>query len=335
MQIQDLTYLLKRPEAVTASQLDELSSAIKEYPYFQPLRALHLKGLKQKESYKYNNALKVTAAHTTDRSVLFDYITSAVFNQNEISEQIKKNLEDIKALEVHEVKDISVNKRVELDDALKEQIKATEGVLDPDLFEAVPIPDSKSESNNSNIGDSIISVDVENITPEEQLNIGKPLDFDKSENHSFSEWLKITSFKPIVRDKVEVETESEVENEGKNQIEAKTESNVETKSINEDSKQEISSPLQEKFAIIDKFISENPKIKPVTSSAPKPKLVNNDDPVSDSLMTETLARIYLEQKNYDQAIQSYKILSLKYPEKSSFFAHQIKLVKELKDNNTL
>ena len=62
------------------------------------------------------------------------------------------------------------------------------------------------------------------------------------------------------------------------------------------------------------------------------KLVNNDDDVSDSLMTETLARIYLEQKNYDKAIQSYKILSLKYPEKSSFFADQIKLVEELKDN---
>ncbi len=48
-------------------------------------------------------------------------------------------------------------------------------------------------------------------------------------------------------------------------------------------------------------------------------------------MTETLARIYLEQKNYDKAIQSYKILSLKYPEKSSFFADQIKAVKELKE----
>ena len=92
MQLQELTYLLQHPEAITASQTEVLSSAIKEYPYFQSLRALYLKGLKQKESYKYNNALKVTAAHTTDRSVLFDYITSDVFNQNEISEQIKQNI---------------------------------------------------------------------------------------------------------------------------------------------------------------------------------------------------------------------------------------------------
>ena len=51
-------------------------------------------------------------------------------------------------------------------------------------------------------------------------------------------------------------------------------------------------------------------------------------------MTETLARIYLEQKNYDKAIQSYKILILKYPEKSGFFADQIKAVKQIQANNT-
>jgi hypothetical protein len=33
-----------------------------------------------------------------------------------------------------------------------------------------------------------------------------------------------------------------------------------------------------------------------------------------SLMTETLAKVYLEQKKY-KAIQAYEILILKYPEK--------------------
>ncbi|QXP79883.1 MULTISPECIES: tetratricopeptide repeat protein [Winogradskyella] len=315
MQLQELTYLLQHPEAVTASQTEVLASAIKEHPYFQPLRALYLKGLKQKESYKYNNTLKTTAAHTTDRSILFDYITSEVFNQNAISEQIKKNIEDIKSVEVNTIEDISVHKSVTIDDVLKEQIKATEGVLDPNLFEVKPMPPIKLEVKTGSIEDSIITKNVKNNTLEKELNIGKPLEFDKSENHSFSQWLKITSFKPIVRE----EAETKVENEPKN----------------EELKQKTQTPLQNKLAIIDKFISDNPKIKPVSKNAPKPKLVNNDSDISDSLMTETLARIYLEQKNYDKAIQSYKILSLKYPEKSSFFAHQIKLVKELKDNNTI
>jgi hypothetical protein len=305
MQLQELTYLLQHPEAITASQVDTLSTQIKDYPYFQPLRALYLKGLKQKESYKYNNALKITAAHTADRSVLFDYITSDVFNQNEISEQIKQNSESIKSIDVNAIDDISINKSVFIDDALKEHIKATEGVLDPDLFKAKNIPPPPVVVPK--IEDSIIAVDVNNITPEKQLKIGEPLEFDKSENHSFSEWLKITNFKPIVRDEVEV----------KNTV------------------SETTTPLKDKLAIIDKFISNNPKIKPISGNAPKPKLVNNDEDFSDSLMTETLARIYLEQQNYNKAIQSYKILSLKYPEKSSFFADQIKLVKELKDNNTI
>lgn len=329
MQLQDLTYLLQKPEAVTAAQTELLASTIKTYPYFQPLRALYLKGLKQKESYKYNNALKITAAHTTDRSVLFDYITSEVFNQNEISEQIKQNTEHIKTIEVNAADDISVHKSVAIDDALNEQIKATEGVLDPGLFEVKPMPKPRLEVKASTIEDSIIAVDVKNISAEKQLNIGKPLEFDKTENHSFTEWLKITSFKPIVRDEVEVESEVEPEPETKPEVEPNI--TPQTENLEEETK----TPLENKLAIIDKFISENPKIKPVKKDAPKPKLVNNDSAISDSLMTETLARIYLEQKNYDKAIQSYKILSLKYPEKSSFFAHQIKLVKELKDNNTL
>jgi len=183
---------------------------------------------------------------------LFDYITSKVFNQNEISDYIKQNSEYIKSIEVSEVDDISVNKSVTIDDALKEHIKATEGVLDPNLFKEKPMPQPNIEAPR--IEDSIIEVDVKNITPEKKLKIGKPLEFDKNESHSFTEWLKITSFKPIVR-----ETEDDI----KVELEDKT-----------------TQPLKDKLSIIDKFISENPKIKPVASYTPKPRLINNDEGVS-------------------------------------------------------
>ena len=300
MQQSELTYLLQHPEAITSSQTKTLSEKIQEFPYVQPLRALYLKGLKQKESYKYNNALKLTAAYTADRSVLFDYITSEVFNQNEISEQIKQNSEHIKSIEVNAIDDISVNKSVIIDHALKEHIKATKGVLDPNLFK---VKHANSERNLSKAEDTITPTDIENTTLETKLNIGKPLEFNKNESHSFSEWLKITSFTPIIR-------ENNPQQDDKTVL-----------------------PLESKLDLIDKFISNNPKIKPIPNHIPKPKLVSDENDISENLMTETLARIYLEQKNYDKAIQSYKILSLKYPEKSSFFADQIKLVQELKDNN--
>ena len=48
-------------------------------------------------------------------------------------------------------------------------------------------------------------------------------------------------------------------------------------------------------------------------------------------MTETLARIYAEQKKYDRAIEAYRILMLKNPKKSSFFANRIEELKVLTD----
>ena len=51
-------------------------------------------------------------------------------------------------------------------------------------------------------------------------------------------------------------------------------------------------------------------------------------------MTETLAKIYIKQGKYEDALKAYKILCLKYPEKISLFADQIKIIKnKLKNNN--
>jgi len=44
-------------------------------------------------------------------------------------------------------------------------------------------------------------------------------------------------------------------------------------------------------------------------------------------MTETLAKVYFKQKKYSEAIKAYEILCLKYPEKISLFADQIKTIK--------
>ena len=59
---------------------------------------------------------------------------------------------------------------------------------------------------------------------------------------------------------------------------------------------------------------------------PKTSLIEKDE----LKVTETLARVYLEQGHLDKAIEAYKKLSLKYPKKSSLFAEQIKLIEDLK-----
>ena len=83
---------------------------------------------------------------------------------------------------------------------------------------------------------------------------------------------------------------------------------------------------------IDRFISEKPKLKVEVneneSSNDKADNLSNQA----GYMTETLAKLYLNQKNYEKAIQSYKILILKFPEKNSYFADQIKKIKKLKND---
>ena len=299
MNTKEFTYLLKHPANFSSKQISDVNSIIHEFPYFQSARAMYLKGLKDKGSFKYNQELKTTAAYTTDRSILFDFITSEAFLQNEISEHIHQNTEHLKNIEVTDIEDISVQKSVDIDYALKQHIRDTEATLDPELFKAKELPDENPK-------ESIIAIDTSKPiekTAEEKLELGKPLNFDKNEVHSFSEWLKITSFKPIIRDDEPVEKHEPISQKS----------------------------LEEKLNLIDKFIDAKPKIKPMKQEGQLINLANATNIQPESLMTETLARIYVEQKQYEKAIQAYNILSLKYPEKSGFFADRIKAIKEIQD----
>ena len=219
---------IRNPHNINKEDLLGLNNLCQEYPYCASLHKLRLKALEQTGSEKYNNELKMTAAISGNRTLLFEYITQNSFtlHKNEFVKQIITKPKDI-------------------------------------------------------------------------LQLGKPLKFDKSEKHSFNEWLKLTHFKPIDRND------------------------------NSDEKRKLKS-AQKTTKIVNSIKAFKNKKLPKkeffspTNSALESLSENNN------LMTETLAKVYLEQGHYEKAITAYEILSLKYPQKSGLFANQIKAIKQLK-----
>jgi tetratricopeptide (TPR) repeat protein len=281
MNVTDYTYLINKPDAINEKQTDALGKVLDDFPYFQSARALRLKGLFNQNSFRYNYALKVTASHTTDRTVLFDFITSDTFVA------IQKGLYDKKVLELL---DISV---------VDHEIIKSELKLEPKI-------NTLEQSILTSIKEATATIDENTKLAEENLEIGKPLGFSINEKHSFQEWLQISRTQPIIREK-------EIGSNSNNSL------------LDEDKKK--------KLELIDKFIEANPKISPIKQET---TLTTNFEPNQTDnsyLMTETLARVYLEQKKYQRAIQAYEILILKYPEKSSFFADRISDIKILQQNN--
>ena len=63
--------------------------------------------------------------------------------------------------------------------------------------------------------------------------------------------------------------------------------------------------------------------------------IDNPTQTDDSMLSESLAKMYIAQHKYSQALEIIKQLSLKYPEKSIYFADQIRFLTKLVLNETL
>ena len=279
----DYVSIINKPDTMYhEKQIEALEKVIAEFPYFQSARALQLKGLYSQNSFKYNTALKNTAAHSVDRSVLFDFITSDTFTS------IDKISYDHQALTILEI-DVIDSTTILTGQKSQPKINSVEQSIITSIREA-----AATEFNESF------------KTIEEKLEIGEPLNFLKIEQHSFQEWLQLSRSKPIEREN--------------------TPENNDLISLIDDEK-------RKKTELIDKFIETSPKISAVKHGTPSTVSFDINANDNSNLMTETLARVYLEQKKYQKAIQAYEILILKYPEKSSFFADRISDIKILQHNN--
>ena len=278
MNTSDYINLLNNSKAINDKQTLILETIVQEFPFYQSARALYLKGLYNQESFRYNYELKKTAAHTTDRSVLFDFITSDDFKifQQEVYDKYQAEIQNIVVTDFELVQEEGLT------------VDITSNLVSDRTIRTEFVPNEEAKTQNEIL--------------EAELEIGKPFQFEKNETHSFSEWLQLSKMAQIVRSE-------------------------------DEKKPEISSELEKKFDLIEKFIELNPRIPQAKENVSAPANIAKSNEMPSSIMTETLAQIYLEQKKYAKAIQAYDILILKYPEKSSFFADRIRNIKILQQNN--
>jgi hypothetical protein len=322
MNVTEYIQLINKPDAIHEKQTEALEKIVQEFPYFQSARALYLKGLYNQNSFKYNYALKITAAHTTDRSILFDFISSDTFTTIQ-KELFYQKLAEISNINVNESELVSDNVKLEIRENTVEQSiltsikEATLPVVELEvpkitIDDFVEITEEVKTVKTSNEETTTEVAPNKNEFLEEKLELGKPLTFSLNERHSFQEWLQLSKLKPIERDEQQEQTYI-------SETDPTSEPNFEK---------------QKKNILIDKFIENNPKIPPIKKDTEVPAIFYEPSHADNSsLMTETLARVYIEQKKYQKAMQAYEILILKYPEKSSFFADRILDIKHLQQNN--
>ncbi|MDO9185503.1 MAG: hypothetical protein Q7W13_05795 [Bacteroidia bacterium] len=148
----------------------------------------------------------------------------------------------------------------------------------------------------SAIGAAIETPEIEKAESEATVTITE--NFDNSQAHSFTDWLKHAS-------------------------------NVNEPAV-EENKLDESSSKKTAADLIDKFLREEPRMsKPKTEFYNPVNMAKQSVAEDITFVSETLAKIFVLQGNYIKALKAYENLRLKYPEKRLYFAAQIKNLRKL------
>ena len=312
----DFLNMVENSSSINRQMIGEIYELIDIFPYFQSAHMLLLKGLYNTSDVKFENQLRNSAIHINDRDVLYWLLDKKnAVGTDKITPIAEENLTVKTATEQSESEN-SLHETELVSDTQQTVIEATNSeslINDIEKDSGIIRIDDQSDSTEQVIGHGIlIAAEPGNYDSSEVIFLPDENGTSPDDKVFFMD----PGFSvPVNSDLLELDLEEET-------LDLDEEQSGEYE--NRDSRKLLQSEL------IDKFIFSNPRIEPQREKTDNP----NEDisrpyvEKTDGLVTETLAKIYVCQGYYSKAIDIYEKLSLKFPEKSSYFATQIEKVKE-------
>jgi hypothetical protein len=299
----DFLNMMSETVPLNRQSIGEVYELIDIFPYFQSAHMLLLKGLKNNADVKFENQLRNSAIHIADREALYYMLSSPAAVRTEITEE----------------KSPAVDLPSDTQQTVIESAKNSADLINEieNSSDDTKLNQNQDALNYSTVHSIIISSETDNEEPDGVMLL---MDEESSPSEDNVIFMDPGFSVPENVDLLELCTDE-------NDVSPVDETSDVPELIG---KEEINSDKKQRDDLIDKFISANPRIEPNRDKSNLPDEVIHKPVVEEegSFITETLARIYVNQAYYSKAIDIYEKLSLKFPEKSSYFASQIKKVKE-------
>jgi len=335
---QEIIKYLENPSALSDYSMSELSGIIKKYPYFQTAYLLFVLNLKNINDPRFKEYIENYSVYIKDRERLFQHLniiesySASYFEGIKPSTDLTQIEEEVKTHSVDNEEndekntDTSNNKRKQEDkkilptekkefstEYLRSRIAKT---LTQQTSEAKP----DSESNDNEMTEFFILDKADELTERVSKNIPK-----EKEGADVN---KIDEKEPGNSDSEEMFELDESSKGAKKQPKEVKENEYGSDQYFPES---IYSPENKQNKdLIDLFLEKNPEIERIEPKKEDSRDVSeNSVQESEEVLTEKLAALFVKQGYFEKAIEAYRKLSLKYPEKSDYFAKQIERVKKL------
>ena len=315
MQAKEFINYIKNPNSLEKNSVKDLQKLVNDFPYFQSAHLLLSLASKKWDASVYQKSLKKTAIVVTNRSHLFNLI-----QQFEISNTVIEDFDHQKLVVEEVLEPIDSTKELNILKATELLIENSDSEISETEFQQKTKPNAEEVLENEIAKQVVVA-----IVEKQMLNLSDTqLVFNQNkEPENFTDWLRLIQ-------------KSNKQLSAENILDTNTDNNTDIKTRLEKGKiitQE--SALNKKLknlALIDKIIEKSPgqiKIKDdqkfySPEQNAKESLLENEH-----LVSETLAKIYALQGSVNKAVRAYEILSLKFPQKSAYFAS---LIQKLKNN---